>query len=1373
MDLDSSTWSDISQQSNDKEESKGIAASSQSSVSASLRFELLQDEIAILKEELKASEDSYHSKRAMLEEEAQDNRLKYKEKVGSFQTKFAALADETRRNETKYATQVQQVSDQLKRTEQAWWERLEQLESTLAVQKQCHDEEIVTLLRHIRHQTEELQSVREGSEQTQQALTQEYQFLHRQLEQLQRTSEKRHGDTEAARRQLEQAQAELVSTLHQRTLTLEQVQQTSTSQASDIQVLRSEAGADKEELELMIQSWITQHEQLNTQVQQQAQQWHVTQQELQSAATERDGTRQSVQKLGQTWETLFEHLVEQVQDQASEHRALAEQCDGSHQALSDKLATHRTAIDEQFWNVEQRGDEQGRLLQTLQATSGKHTSEIATLSQSTNAASVRIAAVQTQLHHQSKEQAATNTNLAALQGQVSQLATSMKERFGRVESTMDSKFSAVTAIQESLQQELVEQSGRIETLQETVGRHENQLDSVSVQIHTQRDQHAALEQSSHDRNIATHQMLGAQQSNLDALSDQLQSHAQQQSDWRDAMQVALASQSNSTEAVDHKVDQVVTHVSQLETRLEQQAQHHETTRGDLATGHDSLVQRIAEGMVQARTMVESLQNQAAADLESTKAALTAELKEHQTSLTVHDAKLMTFGPQIQQLVHQVSEQGTAQTKASEAHALIRDDLQQLRTELDEQDSKLRSQLEDQTISLNGRLGELHSVLDSHDQRHGNLEMRVTEIDTSARERQETAVRDIESKMEEARARFQELQSQVQEHAVAHTVTNADCTAIKADLLQLAGEMKDETKTISSKIEQHVTDLKAKHHTLSNALSQQVAEHQSLDLKLEKYNAETQGRHNSSIAELTAKMNAAQAKFIDLQSKVHVHDDDLKISKEARVVIRQDLKTLMTTMNTQDGAIRQQIEETATFVNEKRKLFKSMLAKLEARQVVLDKKVELFNAAAREQHERLNQECETKISEVSDTTIKRTKFLEERLDANARAIVESQTTLQQEFSQRQAEGLMKATTAMHTTLSKHRADKAEIEKKLESLRATLSESVGSRVQAVEVKVGDCKSQFEQLMRQVESHSDKTNVTQTHVDMLKDQTERLTEIQTTQFEHLLSQLSQQGEELVSVKAVLPNVANVSATAHSAEHIQSLADRLECFLQSRESAVESKEDSTTIDMVVRMDDVQQQLKQLQASLEHVQASRERELLPVPETADDERDPANTATSTSSSSSSTMTAWSEQLERAVAQIQQQAQDLAALREDRSAMHADTNAKVEQLQLELSAVTSKMAWKASEMQRERDERLAMEQKLQVCLSENESLSKKVVRLKTHQQKYKSDFSKRQGLLKTLMSDETADIPRDVCFSILEEESRATTEGSVHSYDTQGQEVRE
>lgn len=1318
------------------------------SVASSPRFLLLQEEITVLKEELKSSEDTYQSKRTMLEEEAKNTRVQYKNKVSVFQDKFAALADETRKHESNYKAEVSQVKEQVRVTEEAWHDRLDHLEQTLSVQKECRDQEIATLLRQIRNQAEELNDVREAANANQQYMSKEYVKLHLNLETLQRTSEKGLKETDNARLNFERARVELIDTLNKRQEAFRTLQHAMQDQAVDIQAVRNEAGVDKEELELMIQSWMTQHDQLNQQVQDQAQELKLAQENILTANDERNVTRHSVRVLGETWETLFEHLVEQVQDQADNYKANTEQHEAFHDELAEKIDTSHLQFENKVYDLEGRSEGQEKVIQNLHEQMGESAKEIVLLQQSVGIANSDIGKLEGQLSDNSKRHASTKSELDGLRLAMGTIDQDNKGRFNELKNSIEENFVIQASTSQLLQSTKNDHSKRFDILENSMERNSAQLVDVESRLTVQAGKQDGLEMMHRETQQEILSTFETRNAEFETLSTMFHAHTHDQRRQTDELHTALAFRVQATDDLGKQASQLVANLASIEKRVEKQAADHTIARDDFAAGHSSLGAQIEQRINQATTLISDFTDQTKAHLELTRDEIVSTLKEHTDNISVHGAKLSTFGPQIQQLIQNVTEQAVEQEAASEARTLIADELVMLKENVQVEDEKIRRQIEDQASAVNKRLEELNKTIYEQEEDHISREERLSQSIEEVSLHYEAAIRDVATKVEASQTDIEGVKQTLEEHSSTHGDAKVDRDLLKSGMVKLATEARIQNCTLVAKIDEHVQGLCTKHGDLMDIISVHRGEHEQLDAKVEKANAETVERHEIAIREVCKRIDTTSSDVQVLTTRVDKHGDDINTSKEARSVIRSDLKKMMQIMNTQDGKLLRQIEETSLYIKDKRGLFKSMLSVMDDRQSMLDEKLEKYRAAAKDHCETLSTDIDSKLEDVIQHAKAQKLAIQSRAYENTKAMIENQSSLYKEDIGKHTETFTKVTSDLRDTVERMASAKVEAESKLVALRTAFEEKKNI-VQRVEEKVADFAAQMQCLEQQVATQNDASNVTKEQIAKAQGELGRLTECQilhSTQYEHLLTRVNVESQE----KAQLTEALDGVSSRCSLEEVESLTVKMGNLLQEKDASFPPE--SPKAEIAAWIADVQQQLQQVQNAIKEITVPRPSEPIEPEE------------------SMAPPPMWSTQLEAAMAQIQSQASELKALKDDRDTMYEHTNTMMEQLQTQFQMVSGKFGQEVIKVQRVTEERDLLERHLEEARTENKNLGNIMAGLKGRQKKYKTDVRKRQGQLKALMADNdtlttSAELPRDVCFAILEEESRDTAEGSFHSLE--------
>jgi chromosome segregation ATPase len=513
------------------------------------------------------------------------------------------------------------------------------------------------------------------------------------------------------------------------------------------------------------------------------------------------------------------------------------------------------------------------------------------------------------------------------------------------------------------------------------------------------------------------------------------------------------------------------------------------------------------------------------------------LTDLENRLTVHDAKLTKIDPKIQKLIEEAKKQADDQNTAKEARAVIRKDLKQLMDTMYVEDGKLRCQIDDQTKDLKMKYSDLQNILDRHEVEQQSLESKLTQYEASARDRHDTTFREIGSKMEVAQSDFHELKKKVEEHTEAQGLANEARAAIRTDLQKLAETVKDQNEKLACKIEEDVADLKAQQSELKVVLDTHEAEQQALVAKLDQYNTATSEQQETMLQEIGAKIDMAQSNVDDLKSVVEKQADDQNTAKKARVVIRSDLKQLMETMHAQDGKLRRLIEEQAAYLKEKRSKLKALLAKHETAQLELEAKLELYNTAAREQHETMLRNISAKLDAAqsySDELLGKVEQQQEGQRLADEGLITFKSDLEKlsdttkDQNEKLASQIQKHVTdlyvkqsEMKAILDKHEAEQQEFEGKLEQYHAAANEYQEVTLLDIGVKMDETQSNIGTLQSEVQQLSQEQIALSSAQEQFKENTEKVLEAHTALHKDHELAIEQQASTLKAATAELHTI------------------------------------------------------------------------------------------------------------------------------------------------------------------------------------------------------------------------------------------------------------
>jgi chromosome segregation ATPase len=634
--------------------------------------------------------------------------------------------------------EIQVLREHLMSSDDKWNEKLASMEQLLLKQQEQHHQEIQTLQNQIKDERANNQSF---------------------FQEARIASE----DFRRARMEL----SAMISTNEQHFFALEEKLK---QQSQEMQSFRNDLSAEKDDMELMVQSWIMQHEALSHQVQELSSDLSSTKNMVQDAATCHSNLETVVSKMGQTFETVCEHMAEQMQEHYDEHNVKHDNGINQYRELSNDLEKtkahfHETVQYIQTGTIQPQQD----AIVSLQKSFENLDPSIAALKQDMNAVNVEMLQVQRNIREQQKVQVMSQQDMVELKCIVAGLEEGCSHRLLGLETSMDQDRQTVVETRNLLQTELDNSTARVKAVDSKIVIHSIQLGEISKDLKDVTN-HLSTLQISHDEATKTFQESSIK------LSEQFDEALNEHKKSNDEFYHIVQGLSATTNGIQMHSKQLENSIDALASQLEQFDDDHTKNHGNLILKH---------AMTES-TLTEQLQN----------LKKQIELLEGLTSHQIEDCQGKMDHQLDQKFQQVIAEQKSLKV---EMQSCLESDLTSMRKAFEAGDELLMGQLKEYHMNAQKDLKCVAEGLSKQNNSQALLRARILEFENRTKERYDKSISLLVDQFDQSQKNADELKECIDELTRSQEDTQNFVTGIDKNMTKVIGDVSSLKGTLATEI----------------------------------------------------------------------------------------------------------------------------------------------------------------------------------------------------------------------------------------------------------------------------------------------------------------------------------------------------------------------------------------------------------------------------------------------------------------------------------------------------------------------------------------------------------------------------------------------
>jgi chromosome segregation ATPase len=315
------------------------------------------------------------------------------------------------------------------------------------------------------------------------------------------------------------------------------------------------------------------------------------------------------------------------------------------------------------------------------------------------------------------------------------------------------------------------------------------------------------------------------------------------------------------------------------------------------------------------------------------------------------------------------------------------------------------------------------------------------------------------------------------------------------------------------------------HTM---LDQRDLQHKDLQSKWDASDIQIRQRSMDATQDLHAQMDDIRCNLTNIKCTVDRHDDSLKTAKEARLVIRKDVKKLVESMNQQCDELRHQIDEQKEWRQNRDKIWNKNEQDAQQTKLEVTAKLDYLAGRFKTLHEKLKETNENIVgieNEIQQWNAAQTGQLEQLLlqvNDQERTLEQTKASMTSMLGDVMGDlgdgsNIMKQITTLHDNYSKLVVQYNQLNTSLNT--ATIHNAGNSHENVVDNKE-ETHHRLEQVKTQLEYILQQVQCLETNQDHMKKQQAQLYQEQATLTDALMIQWNN-GVDSTDENPTMPDV------------------------------------------------------------------------------------------------------------------------------------------------------------------------------------------------------------------------------------------------------------
>jgi chromosome segregation ATPase len=947
-----------------------------------------------------------------------------------------------------------------------------QVEKQFQLHREGSDERIEELTKRMNIQEEELAKIRLENATLKETIDQ----LSTRLQSLETTVDKNKLDQSSTKKEIEDKFESQKNSFE------ELLSKNISSQHDIILSMKDAQMSEKEEIDAMIQSWISRCESIAEQVAEHSEVIDKINADMEESFEEREETYTKIEKMGKTWEILFELLEGQIQKISDQQKAASEAYIKSQENLKEKIRHRNNEVTDYLRKLDDISKAHSNQSDKLQSTLSQSEKRIEELEKNMCASEVQFQGFQLRLDNFGKDM---ETKTGTLKTSLDKHGSHLRD----VDSCLKSHGYQIGLLETSLDQFREEQTVKSQTIDSSIELQSTQIADLQKNMHVSLKQAECMAEiidshyKSHIQELKVMQdsidklftELNALDANFKNASISLEEHGQSLSEHENYLNVLNANAIEAKENMDHQMADLK---NTKDTLMSQGARLIELVDALQASkeNFDSFSSQVEQQNCTNRSIFDKIHE----SLDTVGSQMSTLQKDAATS----DIRMDHFDYRLGQ--HDLS-QSSINNEVSLLHANIKkhSDNTILRLdELEKQMTTVHKENEDITMSVQGLSQEHSDLLAQH-----NTSISELKDIRSILQDQRESISHLDSTSNSLDEKFNQIDAKVSRNQL-DIQSNSEKTETEREELRSLIEMR--IIDVKQILYQYAEDGNIGRDELRNMIDKLEAEHTEFAKQVETIFKNSKEKMDSVLQSVNSKIDAAQKSFNNLKHEISQQAEEQSLAKEARAVIRNDLRSIL---KTQDESEKRLFSHFETVVGEVKKECVDAL-KIVSTQIE-ESQTQLNRLSGRLQN----------LVDDGEQVKNGLKIFESETQTSIEKLYAENKYRVREIEQQAS--LLKATNEeLLSALRIVKADKAELENSMRKIGTTLQESWNGRIEELETHA-------ERLSNNLKSYTDALTETKSGVVSVRREVEKLTDTEAYHYNTLASRLEEHGKNLKSVR------------------------------------------------------------------------------------------------------------------------------------------------------------------------------------------------------------------------------------------------------------------
>ena len=747
-----------------------------------------EEMIAIHMKELETKNVTVEQQQKLIQQQTQMTQEQYNNKLAITKLMIRQMNHHHHLQEQKYMHEIHSLRELFNLSEQQWKGRMNTMDEQLR-QQQMNHAEIISELRN------------------------EVQQYNAQNQIFAAESKKTADDFEMARLELNELIESNQTIIHSLETKIDK-------QSNDLFAIRADTSAEKEEMELMVQSWMTQCEVLQQQVQDFQLDLTSAKTGIKDTSTMQDEIKASVEKMGQTYENVIEHVMEQIQEQSELQNTNYNHFQETQNKLQQVLEELDLTTKEKFGQIETNTTIHAGKMGSLDELYEKVNGTLVTLNQSLTTTDGHVADLKESMTAHTTTQAKIQVDVTGLQSIVAKLADASNNRFVRMESTFEGEINSVKDIKKEMLAALDANQERAKMIDSKIVIHSIQLGEISKEmknmdtdISVMKDQHQST------------------QNECIELSSKIEIQNESQRLVNENVTKSITSLQSSSKDVEVRTSTIEKCIDTMTTRMDQFHADHSTTRGNFLEQHQNMETTVTDQLKVLAQQIDAIQKSTHVDIRNVADTLDKQIKVHQRKIEEYEAMLKILSAHSESTIHKHesidANLSLLQAGISDTKQCIQKVDQEITLQLNEHITYAKSQLQHIT----------DDVIPQQQESNNLLRARFVAMEGTVRDKQEKTSKETLARFDQLNENFATMNNTIDEICTAQEGTSTDFLEMKQSIEKLESDLGAVNESYSLEMARR-SELQTKLCEIESSVEQQSAKAIEIEAALDSHVTET-------------------------------------------------------------------------------------------------------------------------------------------------------------------------------------------------------------------------------------------------------------------------------------------------------------------------------------------------------------------------------------------------------------------------------------------------------------------------------------------------------------------------------------------------------